>query len=78
MPIFRKSFERELGKATGRRVANAFFGDKHASKHKVTIKRERDERRRERESIQAEREYETQSKREERERLRLKAFHRPV
>ncbi len=67
MGDFGKSFKKELGKATGRRVANAVFGNKHASKHHVTIQRERNERKEEREAIRAERDYDKEVRRSERE-----------
>jgi hypothetical protein len=70
MVHFVKSFKKELGKATGRRVANAVFGDKHASKHKVIIQREREERKREREAIKAEKKYDKELRQEKREQER--------
>lgn len=69
MGDFGKSFKKELGKATGRRVANALYGNKHASKHHVTIQRdrEREERRREREAIREEKEYHKEESRKQKE-----------
>ncbi|HAP68899.1 MAG TPA: hypothetical protein DCR04_04105 [Flavobacteriales bacterium] len=67
MGTFGTSLKRELGKNTGRWVSNKVFGDGHASKHKVTIQRERDERKVEREAVRREKECNREQLREQRE-----------